>query len=192
MLYILLGAMNRITSDQFNTSIYSSAKSKAQLSISSCLQKYFDYRDSNITIDASAFPHDGFAEMMNTVHTVDSYVVQKYFHAQLFAVRHDGTLKGSTASAGIVDTKLIPPNRSGLTWSMMSQGSPLFLLDSGDEIILYRYLFTLQHLFPITCSHFCFLEILLIKIRKKMKKISRQFQIQLKKNRKLMCRCRII
>jgi hypothetical protein len=51
-----------------------------------------------------------------------------------------------------VEPRLLPPSRSGLAWSMLSDGAPLFLLDAGDEIILYKY---------VCCAVLCYCVVLL-------------------------------
>lgn len=95
--------------------------------------------------------------------TQDACAAQKFLYPQLFPVRDDGPvtsairpkkesngLSSSTdvkatcgVSSLVVEPKSIPPNRSGLSWSMMSHGSPLYILDAGDEIVLYRLVFML-------------------------------------------------
>lgn len=77
--------------------------------------------------------------------TQDANTTQRYLHPQLLPIRDDGHIirykqpsKTADVSSLVVENRLIPPNRSGLAWSMMSDGSPMFLLDAGDEVILYR------------------------------------------------------
>lgn len=109
---------------------------------------------------------DSFAEVVSVALTQDANIAQRYLHPELLPVRDDGpagglsTDKDSGVSSLVVEPRLIPPNRSGLAWSMMSDGSPMFLLDAGDEIILYRYhTFTIfsYDVIVITCRPFDYL-----------------------------------
>jgi hypothetical protein len=82
-------------------------------------------------------------QVSSTLLTQDHVYAERYFSPQLYPVRgaaHQLGLSddGSCPSDLTVDTNLIPSSRSGITWSMMSSGSQLFLLDAGDEIVLYR------------------------------------------------------
>ena len=82
---------------------------------------------------------------MSVVLTQEALTTQKYLHPQLFPVHDDGVVrrvakdgKKFSMSSLVVEPRQIPPNRSGLAWSMMNDGSPMFLLDAGDEIVVYR------------------------------------------------------
>lgn len=84
--------------------------------------------------------------MVSVVLTQEAFSTQRYLHPQLLPVRDDGAVrrvgkdgKKLSMSSLVVEPRQIPPNRSGLAWSMMNDGSPMFLLDAGDEIVVYRY-----------------------------------------------------
>ena len=110
-------------------------------------------------------------QVLSVVLTQDANIANRYLHPQLLPVRDDGPISrlskpdkpGSAERADVsslvVEDRMIPPNRSGIAWSMMSDGSPMFILDAGDEIIIYR-LVKLHELDVLIPYHFAYFSVL--------------------------------
>ena len=99
--------------------------------------------------------HSHSRQVLSVVLTQDAAFVQRFLHPQLLPLRSEGGLilrnggseatgsdigvsRGGSVSTLVVESRLVSPSRSGLAWSMMADGSPAFLLDAGDEIVLYK------------------------------------------------------
>ncbi len=132
------------------------ASNKKSFSIASMLDDYVDYKSNGHSMSSRIVAQDGFAEVVTrltflifsfalftqtirNVNYLDGFDLSRYLHSQLFTVRYDEKSESAGMPYGVVDSSPISPSRSGMTWSMISKGSPIFLLDSGDEVVLYRY-----------------------------------------------------